>query len=212
MRTIALTLATVIFAPACDAGTETRPRSAWYSVNVHVKSEVAGQTALVRRSQEIATTIFARIRINLSWRTGRLNQGHPRVVACAGNSSTCDISVEILAKAPATVNRFALATARPYALSGVSISIFFERVAPLLERHHAPEATILGYVLAHEIAHVLQRGTRHSETGIMRPRWTDNDFKQMGNGVLTFTPDDIESIRRGLIVQVERANSTTRAL
>jgi predicted Zn-dependent protease len=58
------------------------------------------------------------------------------------------------------------------------------------------EATILGYVLAHEIAHVLQGIARHSATGIMRARWTDNDLRQMGIRVLAFTPEDVQLIRR----------------
>jgi hypothetical protein len=198
VRTIALSLIAVIFAPVCDAGMESRPKSTWYSVNVHVKSKVV-QAALVRDSEGVATTIFAKIRVQLSWRTGHLKQRQSRVVACAGNSTACDITVEIMAKAPPTVNGAALATAKPYAASGVRISIFFDRIAPFLEGHHAPGATILGYVMAHEIAHVLQGGTRHTEAGIMRPRWTDNDFTQMGHGALTFTREDVELIRRRLM-------------
>jgi hypothetical protein len=88
--------------------------------------------------------------------------------------------------------------ALPYADSGVRIVVFYDRVEPLLSGHHAPQATILGYVLAPEIAHVLQGVARHSETGIMRARWTDNDFKQMGIRVLRFTPEDVQLIRRRL--------------
>jgi hypothetical protein len=198
VRTIALSLVTIICALAGDAGTEKRPMSTWYSVDVHVKTKVAIQAALVWDSEEIATTIFAKMRVQLSWRTGRQNQGQGRVVACADHSSICDITVEIVAQAPPTVSGAALATAKPYAVSGVRICIFFDRVAPLLQGHHAPRATILGYVLAHEIAHVLQGDVRHTETGIMRPRWTENDFNQMSNGVLTFAPGDVELIRRRL--------------
>jgi hypothetical protein len=88
--------------------------------------------------------------------------------------------------------------AMPYAASGVRIVIFYDRVEPLLRGHHAPQAKILGYVLAHEIAHVLQGIARHSDTGIMRARWLENDFKQMGIGALTFTGEDIQLIRHRL--------------
>ena len=94
--------------------------------------------------------------------------------------------------------RSALAVAMPYADSGARIVIFYDRVDPLVRGHGAPQATVLGYVLAHEIAHVLQGIARHSETGIMRARWTNNDFKQMGAKVLLFTPEDVQLIRQRL--------------
>jgi len=89
--------------------------------------------------------------------------------------------------------------AMPYADSGVRIVIFYDRVDPLLRGHHAPQATILGYVLAHEIGHVLQGIARHSETGVMRARWLENDFKQMGIGVLAFTNEDVQLMQRRLV-------------
>ena len=88
--------------------------------------------------------------------------------------------------------------AMPYADSGVRIVIFYDRVEPLLRGHHAPQATVLGYVLAHEIAHVLQGIVRHSEAGIMRARWTDNDLQQMGSRELRFTREDVQLIQQRL--------------
>jgi len=67
-----------------------------------------------------------------------------------------------------------------------------------LRGHHAPEATILGYVLVHEITHVLQGVARHSKTGIMRAHWTENDLKQMGSRELRFTAEDVQVIRQRL--------------
>jgi hypothetical protein len=116
----------------------------------------------------------------------------------AGRPAARDIAAEIVPHAPADFSEVALATARPYAESGVRIVIFYDRVVPLLRWKHAPQATILGYVLAHEIAHVLQGIARHSTTGIMRVRWTENDFMQMGLGVFSFTNEDIQLMQRHL--------------
>jgi len=51
-------------------------------------------------------------------------------------------------------------------LSGlaVSISLFGEG------------SSLLGHVMAHEVGHILQGTTQHSESGIMR-RWTGQDFR-----------------------------------
>ncbi len=115
-----------------------------------------------------------------------------------GKPDAHDLAVEIIPHAPASFSDVALAMSLPYADSGVRIVIFYDRVEPLLRGHHATQATVLGYVLAHEVAHVLQGIARHSETGIMRARWTDNDFKQMGIRVLTFTPEDVQLIQQRL--------------
>jgi hypothetical protein len=65
----------------------------------------------------------------------------------------------------------------------------------LLRGHSAPEATVFGYVLAHEIGHVLQGTARHSDVGVMRARWASSDFVEMGKVLLTFTKEDEEQIR-----------------
>ena len=200
MKIIALSLLTAIFALACEA--ETRPASTWYSVDVHLNTKMAIETTLVLDGEKIATMIFSKIHVRLSWRANHRKQGNSRAVACAYNSSICDIAVEIVAKAPPTVNGAALAVAMPYAGSGVRILIFFDRVTPLLYGHRAAQANILGYVLAHEIAHVLQGTPRHAKTGIMQARWSGNDFRQMRAGVLTFSPEDVELIRRRLDASV----------
>ncbi|MGD0136417.1 MAG: hypothetical protein ABSE57_30615 [Bryobacteraceae bacterium] len=168
----------------------------WYQVNVQLNSQLQVPKNLLRDSQQAATVTFARIRVQLIWR-GQNHQASKVVAGCMGEPATHDLAVEIVPHAPSPRN-VALATAMPLADSGVRILVFYDRVKPLLVGHHAPEATILGYVLAHEIAHVLQGIVRHSETGIMRASWTDTDFKLMGVRLLMFTPEDAQLIRRRL--------------
>jgi hypothetical protein len=162
-----------------------------------MSSDVAAPPDLLRDGQDAASRIFAGVHVQLTW-TGQTQQVPNPVADCVGAPATRDLAVEIVPHAPASFSHVALAMAMPYADSGVRIVIFYDRVEPLLRGHHAPEATILGYVLAHEIAHVLQGIARHSETGIMRARWTDNDFKQMGIRVLMFTAEDVLLMRRRL--------------
>jgi hypothetical protein len=170
-----------------------------------MSSQVEAPPDLLRDGQEAASNIFAGIRIQLVW-TGRTQRVSNPVAGCMGEPATHDLAVEIVPHAPASFSDVALAMALPYADSGVRIVIFYDRVDPLLRGHNAPAATILGYVLAHEIAHVLQGIARHSETGIMRARWTDNDFKQMGIRVLMFTAEDVQLMRHRLVPQETSPN------
>ena len=64
---------------------------------------------------------------------------------------------------------------------------------------------LLAYVLAHEIAHVLQAVDRHSETGVMKASWDKGDYFSMGRGRLKFTPSDIGLIR--LVLDTRKTQS-----
>ncbi len=182
---------------------QTQPK--WDRVTVHVSTNVNVSPTLLMDSQAATTAIFARIHIHLNW-ADRRPHFSKNIPAPSVPSGASDIAVEIVPHAPHSVNNVALAMAMPYTDSGVRILIFYDRVDPLLAGHHAPGATILAYVLAHEIGHVLEGVARHSDTGIMRARWTDNDLRQMGLGVLSFTTEDVRLIRRHL-QQVEPSTS-----
>jgi hypothetical protein len=203
---IGIKLATSVCALAWSASASP-PRPNWCPVSVSLSSQVQLPPALVRDGEGAASTIFARIRVPVVW-SDPGQQASNALAACGGESATRNLAVEIVPHAPNGFSHIALAMAMPYANSGIRIVIFFDRVNPLLRGHDAPQATVLGYVLAHEIGHVLQGVAHHSELGIMRARWLDNDFKQMGTGVLTFTSEDIQLIQRSLI---PRESSTRSA-
>jgi hypothetical protein len=177
-------------------------RQTWDRVTVQVSTNVNVSPTLLKDGQAATTAIFARIHIHLNWP----DQRSKNVPASTVPAAEREITVEIVPHAPHSVNDVALAMAMPYTDSGMPILIFYDRLDPLLQGHHAPGATILAYVLAHEIGHVLEGVARHSETGIMRARWTDNDLRQMGNGVLSYTTEDVRLIRRHL-QQVDSSTS-----
>jgi hypothetical protein len=197
-----ISLATALCAISWNASAREHPGQDRYRVNVQMSSQVASPPDLLRDGQQAASNIFAGIHVQLTWVklmwTDQMQQASNAAADCVGEAATHNLAVEIVPHAPASFSDDALAMALPYADSGVRIVVFYDRVEPLLRGHHAPQATVLGYVLAHEIAHVLQGIARHSETGIMRARWTDNDLKQMGIKVLTFAPEDVQLIRRRL--------------
>src|ERR1700733_6131816 len=197
-----ISLATALCAISWNASAREHPGQDRYRVNVQMSSQVAAPPDLLRDGQQAASNIFAGIHVQLTWVklmwTDQMQQASNAAADCVGEAATHNLAVEIVPHAPASFSDDALAMALPYADSGLRIVVFYDRVEPLLRGHHAPQATVLGYVLAHEIAHVLQGIARHSETGIMRARWTDNDLKQMGIKVLTFAPEDVQLIRRRL--------------
>jgi hypothetical protein len=59
-------------------------------------------------------------------------------------------------------------------------------------------AALLAHAMAHEIAHVLQGISRHSESGILKARWSGTDCARMAYFPLMFTREDAILIHSGL--------------
>jgi hypothetical protein len=61
----------------------------------------------------------------------------------------------------------------------VRITVFGDRLEPILLDHLAFAASILGYVLAHEIVHAVEKFDSHADKGLMRGYWHEEDFASM---------------------------------
>jgi hypothetical protein len=58
--------------------------------------------------------------------------------------------------------------------------------------------------MVHEITHMLQGINEHSAEGIMKARWTQDDFSRMIAKPLPFSDRDVEMIYRGLAARTAR--------
>jgi hypothetical protein len=199
---IAMRLTMAMSVVACSTSAGEPSEQAWYRVNVHMstKQGVSLRAGLLWDSQATASAIFTKIGIQLTWRTSRQRPAPKDLAEGAGVLPTRELAIEVVPRAPDDLSDYALAMAIPYADSRVRIVIFYDRMESMLKGQCAPQAVILGYVLADEIGHVLQGIARHSETGIMRARWTKDDFTRMSTVGLTFTTEDIQLIRQAVPV------------
>jgi hypothetical protein len=128
-----------------------------------------------------ATRIFAAIGVTLEW------HGSNRCPSGA-------LSISLKETTPPELDPGAFAYALPY--EGTHIVVFLVRI----QQGRAPQQTalVLGYVIAHEITHMLEGVCRHSDTGLMKAKWTDADFREMRLGRLDFAAADIKLIYIGL--------------
>jgi hypothetical protein len=63
------------------------------------------------------------------------------------------------------------------------------------DRSHATEAQVLGYVLAHELAHVLMPGVPHSYDGLFSAHLGRKHWQRHQQGSLEFAPADVARLR-----------------
>jgi hypothetical protein len=140
------------------------------------------------RAEETAKRILAGAAIELVFRSG----SKPQSVS----TDAISIEVQLEGRAPEQFHPGAMGYATPYGTSGTRIHILCDRVL-----HAAPDVrngAILGYVLAHEIGHVLQGVARHSAAGLMKAHWEPEDYRLMSSGMLPFDSTDIELMRAAL--------------
>ena len=136
-------------------------------------------------ARTIAGQMLADTGVKILWRTNE--------AACS--KSPGDILVKISTSTPENLKPGALGQAFPFKSN--KIVIFYDRVvvngkgmdfAPIL----------LGYVLTHEIVHILQGLDGHSDSGIMKKFWTLDDHAMMRTRKLCLAAADIDLIQRGL--------------
>jgi hypothetical protein len=136
-----------------------------------------GSDGLVRTTaQPEVSRIFAEIGIGIDWRRNKQD--------CATSDG---IVVTLSYESPANKYPNAWAYALPY--EGTHIVVFYDRVQKTIADTGA--RNLLAYVLVHELTHILQGVSRHSETGIMKAAWDRSDYFDMGRRALHFTPTDV---------------------
>jgi len=139
-------------------------------------------------AEAVANKVLASAGVHVRWQDCDL----PARSKSTTGADTIDI--RFVYSTPSGRNPGALAESRPFAGSGVRVTVFFDRVAELSKHEPLFTPRILGHVLAHEIGHVLQGTDLHSPTGVMKARWDDHDYCAMRAKVLRFTPEDAVAI------------------
>jgi hypothetical protein len=151
-----------------------------------LKSETFVIGGVLGSGKQTAAEIFDTIGVRLRWSC-------PDQTGVEGAHDT--IFIRLAAHVPKHFRKGTLAYALPFARQGVRITVFYDRLEPILQDHLDFAGSIFGHVLAHEIAHVVERVDSHAEKGLMRGYWHAEDFVSMKFHAFGFTPEDAESIR-----------------
>jgi hypothetical protein len=161
-------------------------QTAGRQVTVYLNDGGVAPTEITKQAEIVASDTFHAIGVTIHWRNGR-----PQ----AGDSNA--IVIELTADTPVAERPGSLAFAYPY--EGVHIRIYWDRI----QRETAPRL-VLGFVMVHEITHILQGLPRHSSDGIMKAHWTAEDKWRIETRGLKFAPEDIDLIYRGLEARATR--------
>jgi hypothetical protein len=78
--------------------------------------------------------------------------------------------------------------------------VLYDRVRGIVRDFQGiSESRLLGYVMAHEIAHLLLGDERHSPRGMMMSWWREPELAQVERGTLRFSPWESAALRTGAL-------------
>jgi hypothetical protein len=158
-----------------------------FRVAAYMDSQGGGDLLAVSASKEIASGMFRRIGVTLTWVHSK---------SCPPDA----IHITLTGGTPNTLRPGALAYALPY--EGTHIRVFRDRIEA---NQRALVPHLLAHVLVHEIIHILQGYSRHSESGVMKAHWDGADFAQMQWGELPITQEDIDLVHAGIARRAQLA-------
>lgn len=182
------------------AGLQAQPPDC--SVDVYVLTGVPMPVGMLLYARLKAAAMFRQIGVNV-----RLRDGIP----AHQPSDTCGAPIVVQIE---NANGYlgpveALAYAKPYKQTGTCIRVFLDRVLALdpgrLSRNPLFGNALLAHVMAHEVTHVLEQIDRHSTHGVMKARWSWDDYQRMELHLLPFAPEDADLIRSGLAKRAPHA-------
>ncbi len=151
-------------------------------VTVYVQNTAGVPDEVTKQAEVLASSMFASVGVKIDWRSG-----HP-------SASGKALAIELTVNTPRAEKPGAMAYSLPY--EGTRIVVFWDRMAFVL----APVA-MLAHVMVHEITHILEGISRHSECGIMKAHWTDEDDKAMMIRPLKFAVEDVVLIQRSMAIR-----------
>ncbi|HEY6290726.1 MAG TPA: hypothetical protein VI455_04080 [Terriglobia bacterium] len=159
--------------------------------------------ALLKRSEGVASSIFAEAGLTIRWVDCPVSAGEVgQYPKCHEALSSADFTLRILPQAMAETLLSAgevMGSAReclPRARN-CSADVYPYRVAGLAVGG-VWDYQILGHAMAHEIGHLLLGANSHTATGIMRAFWRPEDFQRMAAGYLLFNADQRERMQTTL--------------
>jgi hypothetical protein len=153
------------------------------------------QAGTLLQAEQETSRIFRHSGVDIIWRSCRV-PGSSVPIECPDPSP--------MTPALRLVPRFQLVRDRVHAeamgySTGDFATVSVEFAQRLEESGVAQLPQILGHIMAHEVGHVLLPGGRHSVNGIMRARWSSNEWRLLRQGGLNFAPEQSRFLRAELL-------------
>ena len=169
---VAVVTTVVSIAEAAESG---QPRT----IELQMRSDARVPTQLLDDSRDIVTRIFASAGLAVRWTD-------------TAPQFTVTIVPQVLGYARASSPVMGIARRSS---DGLMVQVFFRQVQDFARTYRVDLSTILAYVIAHEVGHLLLPGGAHSPTGLMQAGWDRVVVREAVRDLLTFTEAEASRIR-----------------
>jgi hypothetical protein len=175
---------------SCAAATATERGEAPRAVTVRVIDLADAPLAIRRPALEQAARLFERIGVTIVWDDSN------RLAPALSRPFVVDLTLLDHRNDPGTTGSV-LGSSTPS--PAPSIAVFYCDVQQLAQLHVVRPETLLGFVIAHELGHLLLGPHAHTSHGLMRAVWTRTDVADgVAQGQFRFSATEGDRIRRRL--------------
>jgi hypothetical protein len=180
---------------ACADVSSTRAADPGPTIRVRVTNYTEATAAAVSKAEREAGRLLGEAGLNVVWIDCQLKQTAVSPTdPCQQPLEPTDIVLRVL---PDHARNGVQDSAFGLAVLPVLASVYYEH-AVLLARNDGAEfetPIILGFVMAHEIGHLMLGSNSHSDTGVMQGQWERKQVRQIMKGDLHFTALQSKRIR-----------------
>jgi hypothetical protein len=161
-------------------------------LTVVVYDGVEASLPLLGNAELEAGRVLGEARMDIRW----VNCLPERAVAsCNDRAESTWVSLRVVRR-PRSLSDRAMGVAFVANGEGKYADIFFDHVEKLRAKNAGANlGTILGYVMAHEIGHLLLGSNSHSRSGIMQGEWHADELRTIALGRLLFTAEQAQRLR-----------------
>ncbi len=175
-------LSAMLWIALAGSTTHAAPDRAVRTVSVQLRGEVNVSPATLFGARADVTRLFRDAGVDLRW----VSSGAEIVLElCVGRDA------RVLATSRHTLGQAVIDSDTH---TGRLAYVFPERISDVATVAGLEPPSILGHVMAHEIAHLL--GVVHAEGGLMRAGWTRPELTLVSYGLLDFSPAEREVLRQ----------------
>ena len=195
-----LTLVLAVGFPCLAQGPETGEVTSDLKIRVLAFNYARVLPRILARAKSQTTTVFRKIGVGLLWVDCLPpSAGVSTDPACGLPTDSTTLTLNLHTRFKRTADMILADNDMGYALLSGDRAGAAYSVTEHLAESGADRPQILGYVMAHEIGHLLLGSIQHSDSGIMRAVWRVKDLKAAGRGDLLFTVPQAEQIRANVV-------------
>ncbi|MGD0580364.1 MAG: hypothetical protein ABSC08_15715 [Bryobacteraceae bacterium] len=178
-------------------------------IQVSIYNQAGVHAATLDRALREAARIYRRVGLELNWVDCPLTPDGPaRVPSCYADLAPDRLALRVL---PGKMSAHAGSSGTVYGVAllpqdggfGMVAQICAECCARLAKGDPAREAAFLGYVMAHELGHLLLGDPGHTLAGLMHIPWTREEQTRISQGTLLFTSEQAAKMRRNAAARLQ---------